>query len=794
MEEDFLLDNPFLASRGRTNRATDLPNLFANAAMLGNLPIDVAMNAAASALQGISPIHRGPFDAFTEEFDEMGGPNFGPNFQDLLYRAEKDPITGLPVTPQIEAKPFMSHPDRDIRDSIQLVSGEGSMFPTHQLPGASPFIQPTPSVVDQTIAAQEMGPMGPQLNLRAQKLASGDPRLTPMGNPMLYEPNQQRTEYPIHPDIKDDPNRSGIARFFGFGDADLGMQRNPGVLNPRIDDPRLLPAYGGDFDMNLPPHLRPTPNIPIDDVISDQEMGPMGTFRQGGTAERIENGQVVRDRNPGQLFDVTPDKPGGKVKADIDRFGNIDPDVLRRHPDWAGFFIDRDEERKKNIERRKKNKEYQKIRDSLDGKVGRDTDFPSMDATDEEKDAVAAQLQDLPIRDRKMSQDEILNNVRAENLRTDEARKSRGKGGKGAGGTSTYGFGTFGDSEAGRPPRSGSAFSGGEEEFQWDNPPAIIQTPDGPVIIEPGGGRRGGSGQAEFEGGSEDEMERPAPVTPAPVTPAPVTPAPVVPPTVVPPTVVPTPGNGMGGGGGGGEVDPDTGFAFGTGTPEGATRTPFMQNAGGMTGATPSAGFGSLYETSLSPFDAFKQYRMSQYPGASVGGMLSAQRNIGAGFDPAMGRYLLGRAAGRIGTPDPFATEGQRFGSYLGGGQRSSLDQIRENYRTLAGTLSGYGGSDFGAVNPLYAATFGDVSDPQNLRQNVLRATSAALGGGDPRTNSLGNIYDIMQQQYGAGGAGRFADWASTAFQPQQQPVVLPVNNGSQRGTNRAGFGSASFG
>jgi len=214
-----------------------------------------------------------------------------------------------------------------------------------------------------------------------------------------------------------------------------------------------------------------------------------------------------------------------------------------------------------------------------------------------------------------------------------------------------------------------------------------------------------------------------------------------------------------------------------------------MQQAGGTGGVTPSAGFGSLYETSLDPFDVFRQYRMSQYPGASVGGMLSAQRNIGAGYDPAMGRYLLGRASGRIGTPDPFATEGQRFGSYLGGGQRSPLDQIRENYRTLAGTLSGYGGGDFGAVNPLYAATFGDVSDPQGLRQNVLRATSAALGAGDPRTNALGNIYDIMQQQYGAGGAGRFADWAATAWQPQEQPVVSPVNNGSQ-----AGFGSASFG
>jgi len=58
MEEDFLSTNPFIASRGRTNRGTDLPNLFANAAMLGNLPIDVAMNAAASALQGISPIQK----------------------------------------------------------------------------------------------------------------------------------------------------------------------------------------------------------------------------------------------------------------------------------------------------------------------------------------------------------------------------------------------------------------------------------------------------------------------------------------------------------------------------------------------------------------------------------------------------------------------------------------------------------------------------------------------------------------------------------------------------------------
>ena len=298
MEEDFLSTNPFIASRGRTNRGTDLPNLFANAAMLGNLPIDVAMNAAASALQGISPIQKGPFDAFTE----MGGPNF----QNLLHRAEIDPITGLPVTPQIQAEPFMSHPDRDIRDSIQLVG----IDPESGVPGR---VAP----IDEM---SEIGGMGPQLNYMAQQLASGAPRLTPMGNPMLREiplagtMGTQRIEYPIRPDIKDDPNRSRIARFFGYGDVDPGLQRNPGVLNPSQpigspkirDDVSLFPAYGGDFDMNLPPHLRPK-DIPMD-TVGSQEMGPQDTFRQGGTAEKIEDGQVVRARKPGQFFDVTPDE------------------------------------------------------------------------------------------------------------------------------------------------------------------------------------------------------------------------------------------------------------------------------------------------------------------------------------------------------------------------------------------------------------------------------------------------------------------------------------------------------
>ena len=61
----------------------------------------------------------------------------------------------------------------------------------------------------------------------------------------------------------------------------------------------------------------------------------------------------------------------------------------------------------------------------------------------------------------------------------------------------------------------------------------------------------------------------------------------------------------------------------------------------------------------------------------------------------------------------------------------------------------------------------------------MLQATRAALGtnaftGG----GALGNIYDVMQRQYGAGGAGRFADWVGTAFQPQQQQIQQPANGG----------------
>ena len=317
MEEDFLLANPFTASRRATNRGNDLPGLFASSPMLGNLPPEIAMNAITSALQRMSPMGSpGAFD----EFAESGTPSR----QDLLYRKPRDPVTGEILPPdlagQIERGPHRRHPDQDIRDSIQLLGGEGSMFPTHQLPGASPFIQPTPSVVDQTIAAQEMGPMGPQLSYRDMELASGAPRLTPMGNPMRQEMvntivgpqsassmGTPRTDYPIHPDVTQDPSKSWLGRLLSPGGDRSALERT----GRGGDDPRLLPAYGGNIEMNLPPSL--SPNIIPMDTVGSQEMGPQDTFRQGGTAEKIEDGQVVRARKPGQFFDVTPDEHGGRT-------------------------------------------------------------------------------------------------------------------------------------------------------------------------------------------------------------------------------------------------------------------------------------------------------------------------------------------------------------------------------------------------------------------------------------------------------------------------------------------------
>ena len=192
--------------------------------------------------------------------------------------------------------------------------------------------------------------------------------------------------------------------------------------------------------------------------------------------------------------------------------------------------------------------------------------------------------------------------------------------------------------------------------------------------------------------------------------------------------------------------------------------------------------WGTMMQASLSPREMWQQYRMQQFGDAPLGAQLAAQRNMDIGYEPAMGRYMLGQAAGRIAPSATAFTPGERFGEYIRGGQRADLDELRRNYQMLGSALGAYGtGGTPAAGTAGYLDVFGDPSDPSRLRGNVLQATRAALGtnaftGG----GALGNIYDVMQRQYGAGGAGRFADWVGTAFQPQQQQPLFqqPANRG----------------
>ena len=185
---------------------------------------------------------------------------------------------------------------------------------------------------------------------------------------------------------------------------------------------------------------------------------------------------------------------------------------------------------------------------------------------------------------------------------------------------------------------------------------------------------------------------------------------------------------------------------------------------------TTTGGFyDDLYQQSLSPVDAFKQYQLSQFPGASLGSRLAAQDALGSGFTPAFGRFLLGSASGRI-APQEGVDASSGFSGYLRDRQRADLSQVRQEFANLGGALRGYApGGTLDQRFPSYYETFGDPSDPTGLKNAVLQASQAALGTRQ-RTGALGNIYDVMQQQYGTGGSSRFADFISGAF--NQQPMM----------------------
>ena len=190
-----------------------------------------------------------------------------------------------------------------------------------------------------------------------------------------------------------------------------------------------------------------------------------------------------------------------------------------------------------------------------------------------------------------------------------------------------------------------------------------------------------------------------------------------------------------------------------------------------------------LWQAAQDPFQQYQRYRMAQAGGAPIGTLTSAagQQALRSGYQPAYGRFLLGGT--QLGLDDGWQQggEGEAFGRYLAGGQRKDLGDIRSLYGGLGSYLGSLGtATDVSQLSLPYANVFG--TEPR--REDVLSATQAALGmGGGMGQRSyrnLGNIYDLMQTQYGPQGAGRFADWVGTAFQPQQQQqqIQQPANGG----------------
>ena len=111
-------------------------------------------------------------------------------------------------------------------------------------------------------------------------------------------------------------------------------------------------------------------------------------------------------------------------------------------------------------------------------------------------------------------------------------------------------------------------------------------------------------------------------------------------------------------------------------------------------------------------------------------------------------------------------SSGGAFGQFLEGPRRSIQD-VRQDYSGLSNYLTGLGGTDPSALNPMFTSVYGDPST-EGFRSNILSSSAAALGmrpGTENRgIRNLGNIYDAMNTQYGPQAAGKFAQWIGSAY------------------------------
>ncbi len=200
-------------------------------------------------------------------------------------------------------------------------------------------------------------------------------------------------------------------------------------------------------------------------------------------------------------------------------------------------------------------------------------------------------------------------------------------------------------------------------------------------------------------------------------------------------------------------------------------------------------------EAGLKPFEAFKEYRMAQFPGASISQRAMAEeRGVPyAGYQSAMGRYLLNQAASGLGQDfqgagDP--GEGLAFRNYLTGGQYRPLADVRQTFGGLTDYVRSqrqYGDAPRGTTEDAltgmeqerpggnFALFYGGIPTTEEQsaerKSKLLNSTMAALGvapgGGATVYRNLSSAYDAMADASGQGTAvtgSRFADWVTKSF------------------------------
>ena len=185
-----------------------------------------------------------------------------------------------------------------------------------------------------------------------------------------------------------------------------------------------------------------------------------------------------------------------------------------------------------------------------------------------------------------------------------------------------------------------------------------------------------------------------------------------------------------------------------------------------ITGTPPPFEMGDeLWQRAQSMPELYERFRLSQFPGASLGDIQSeaGQRFLTQGYYPALGQFKLAEAMGMLPTGD---TPQEQFAAFMGQQDRLSLDELRRGFGGLGDYLAAQAGAASAGTGTtgLVSTDFG-LAFPDLKEGNLIAAAQAALGRGSGTYSGLKNMYDIFQTQYGpTGGKKAFVDWVGTGI------------------------------